>query len=174
MSLFTAGAFFGAGFAGPSGDYLGRRRTISLGCLIFTLGGGLQTGARTIAYLYSGRFLAGLGYVMSPRNRSANKTLIASLLSVGFLTMMIPLYQAEICHPSIRGRVTSLQQFMLGIGSLCAGWIGYGTYTNFSGTNNAQWQLPLGLQVAPAVFLGILITFFPEVSSDFHRVKSND
>ncbi|CAI7618307.1 hypothetical protein N7527_008734 [Penicillium freii] len=142
VSLFTAGAFFGAGFAGPSGDYLGRRRTISLGCLIFTLGGGLQTGARTIAYLYSGRFLAGLG--------------------VGFLTMMIPLYQAEICHPSIRGRVTSLQQFMLGIGSLCAGWIGYGTYTNFSGTNNAQWQLPLGLQVAPAVFLGILITFFPE------------
>lgn len=65
MALFTAGAFFGAGFAGPSGDYLGRRRTISLGCLIFTLGGGLQTGARTLAYLYSGRFLAGLGYVIS-------------------------------------------------------------------------------------------------------------
>ncbi|KAJ5186326.1 hypothetical protein N7449_011090 [Penicillium cf. viridicatum] len=142
VSLFTAGACVGAGFAGPSGDYLGRRRTISLGCLIFTLGGGLQTGARTIAYLYSGRFLAGLG--------------------VGFLTMMIPLYQAEICHPSIRGRVTALQQFMLGIGALCAGWIGYGTYTGISGDNNAQWQLPLGLQIAPAVFLGLLISFFPE------------
>ncbi|KAJ5926483.1 hypothetical protein N7516_008256 [Penicillium verrucosum] len=142
VSLFTAGACVGAGFAGPGGDYLGRRRTISLGCLIFTLGGGLQTGARSIAYLYSGRFLAGLG--------------------VGFLTMMIPLYQAEICHPSIRGRVTSLQQFMLGVGSLCAGWIGYGTYTGFSGDNHAQWQLPLGLQVAPAVFLGVLISFFPE------------
>lgn len=174
MSLFTAGACIGAGFAGPSGDYLGRRRTISLGCLIFTLGGGLQTGARTIDYLYSGRFLAGLGYVMSIRNRSPNKTLITLVLSVGFLTMMIPLYQAEICHPSIRGRVTSLQQFMLGIGALCAGWIGYGTYTGFSGDNNAQWQLPLGLQVAPAVFLGLLISFFPEVSSVFHRVKSND
>lgn len=86
------------------------------------------------------------------------------ILSVGFLTMMIPLYQAEICHPSIRGRVTSLQQFMLGVGSLCAGWIGYGTYTGFSGDNHAQWQLPLGLQVAPAVFLGVLISFFPEVS----------
>ncbi|KAJ5490284.1 hypothetical protein LT330_007572 [Penicillium expansum] len=142
VSLFTAGACVGAGFAGPSGDYLGRRRTISLGCLIFTLGGGLQTGARTIAYLYSGRFLAGLG--------------------VGFLTMMIPLYQAEICHPSIRGRVTALQQFMLGIGALCAGWIGYGTYTGFSPDNNAQWQLPLGLQIGPAVFLGLLISFFPE------------
>ncbi|KAJ5494499.1 hypothetical protein N7463_010586 [Penicillium fimorum] len=142
VSLFTAGACIGAGLAGPSGDYLGRRRTISVGCLIFTLGGGLQTGASTIDYLYSGRFLAGLG--------------------VGFLTMMIPLYQAEICHPSIRGRVTALQQFMLGIGALCATWIGYGTYTGFSATASAQWRLPLGLQIAPAVFLGVLITFFPE------------
>ncbi|OGE56639.1 hypothetical protein PENARI_c003G10435 [Penicillium arizonense] len=142
VSLFTAGAFFGAGFAGPSGDYLGRRRTISLGCLVFCLGGGLQTGARTIAYLYSGRLLAGFG--------------------VGFLTMMIPLYQAEICHPSIRGRVTALQQFMLGVGALCASWISYGTYVGFSPDNHAQWQLPLGLQVAPAVFLGLLIMFFPE------------
>ncbi|CAG7990604.1 unnamed protein product [Penicillium nalgiovense] len=142
VALFTAGACIGAGLAGPGGDLLGRRRTISLGCLIFTLGGCLQTAAKTLAYLYSGRLIAGLG--------------------VGFLTMMIPLYQAEICHPKIRGRVTSLQQFMLGIGSLCAASIGYGTYINFAPTNNAQWQLPLGLQIAPAVLLGLLISFFPE------------
>ncbi|KAE8152292.1 general substrate transporter [Aspergillus avenaceus] len=142
VSLFTAGAFAGAAFAGPTGDWIGRRLTISVGCVIFCLGGGLQTGARTVHYLYSGRFLAGLG--------------------VGFLTMIIPLYQAEICHPDIRGRVTSLQQFMLGVGSLCAAWISYGTYIGFSDTNDAQWQVPLGLQVAPAVFLGLLIMFFPE------------
>lgn len=59
--MFTTGAFFGACFAGPAGDYLGRRRTISLGCLVFTLGGALQTGAMSLAYLYSGRFFAGLG-----------------------------------------------------------------------------------------------------------------
>jgi MFS family permease len=61
VSMFTAGAFFGAGFAGPTGDYLGRRWTIAIGCLVFCLGGGLQTGAQTIAYLYTGRFFAGLG-----------------------------------------------------------------------------------------------------------------
>lgn len=77
--------------------------------------------------------------------------------------MIIPLYQAEICHPDIRGRVTALQQFMLGVGSLCAAWISYGTYIGFSETNDTQWQLPLGLQIAPAVFLGLLIMFFPEV-----------
>lgn len=101
------------------------------------------------------------------------QTLTTLFLSVGFLTMMIPLYQAEICHPSIRGRVTGLQQFMLGIGSLCAGWIGYGTYTGFAANDNAQWRLPLGLQIAPAVLLGLLISFFPEVGFGFHRLKPN-
>ncbi|KAJ5212548.1 uncharacterized protein N7498_004194 [Penicillium cinerascens] len=142
VSMFTTGAFFGAGLAGPSGDYLGRRKTISLGCLLFCLGGGLQTGAKTLAFLYTGRFFAGLG--------------------VGFLTMVIPLYQAEICHPKIRGRVTALQQFMLGVGALCASWIGYGTYIGFNPSNDAQWRLPLGIQIIPAVILGLLIVVFPE------------
>jgi MFS family permease len=41
-------------------------------------------------------------------------------LGVGFLVMIVPMYQAEISHPSIRGRVTGLQQFMLGIGAVVA------------------------------------------------------
>lgn len=45
---------------------------------------------------------------------------------VGFLVMIVPLYQAELVHPSIRGRVTALQQFMLGVGALAAAWISYG------------------------------------------------
>lgn len=61
VSMFTIGTFFGAGGAGPSGDYLGRRTTISSGCLIFCLGGCLKTGAQSLAYLYSGRFLSGFG-----------------------------------------------------------------------------------------------------------------
>lgn len=90
--------------------------------------------------------------------------------------MMIPLYQAEICHPSIRGRVTALQQFMLGVGALCATWIGYGAYTGIAPTNHAQWQVPLGIQVAPAVFLGLLISLFPEVSlcKDVNRMSLID
>jgi len=71
VSMFTTGAFFGAAFAGPSGDYLGRRLTIVVGGVIFVLGGSLQTGAANLGFLWSGRFLAGLG--------------------VGFLTMIIPM-----------------------------------------------------------------------------------
>jgi MFS family permease len=60
VSVFTGGAFVGAFFAGPAGDYLGRRFTILAGALIFLLGGGLQTGAQSLAYLYSGRCMCTL------------------------------------------------------------------------------------------------------------------
>lgn len=123
------------------GDRLGRRWTIAIGCAIYLLGGALQTGAQTLDYLWAGRWLAGLG--------------------VGFLVMIIPLYQAEISHPSIRGTVTALQQFMLGIGAFVAGWVSYGTYVGIKGST-AQWRVPLGLQMIPAVILGALIFTFPE------------
>ncbi|OTB09177.1 hypothetical protein M426DRAFT_70955 [Hypoxylon sp. CI-4A] len=142
VSLFTGGAFFGSGFAGLAGDVLGRRGTILLGALLFLLGGSIQTAAQTINYLYGGRAVAGLG--------------------VGFLTMIIreSVYQSEIAHPSIRGRVTGLQQFMLGIGAFLAGWISWGCFVNL--TNSGQWRIPLGIQNAPAVILAALILFFPE------------
>lgn len=135
VSLFTGGAVFGAFFAGPSGDWFGRRWTIFIGSIIFILGGGLQTGAQTYEYLYAGRAMAGLG--------------------VGFLTMIIPVYQGEICHPSIRGRVTGLQQFMLGIGALVATWLTWGTNVNLH--DERQWRIPLGIQIIPAIILAALI-----------------
>ncbi|KAH7084546.1 general substrate transporter [Paraphoma chrysanthemicola] len=142
VSVFTGGAFFGAGFAGPMGDKLGRRKTILVGALIFCLGGALQTGAQGLSYLYAGRSLAGVG--------------------VGILCMIIPVYQGELAHPDIRGRITALQQFMLGIGALSAAWISYGCYVGFEPTNDGQWRTSLGIQVIPAVFLAALILLFPE------------
>jgi sugar porter (SP) family MFS transporter len=85
-----------------------------------------------------------------------------SFFRTGYLTMIIPPYQSEICAPSIRGRVTSLQQFMLGIGSLMAAWISYGTYIGFPDSDSAQWRLALGIQIIPAVVLAALILLFPE------------
>lgn len=84
------------------------------------------------------------------------------LASVGALIMIVPLYQAELAHPSIRGRITSLQQLMLGAGNLIAAWISYGTYISFSDTDSAQWRIGLGLQILPALFLTSLILLFPE------------
>jgi len=140
VSLFTGGAFFGAFFAGYMSDYFGRRKTISAATVVFLLGACLQTAAQSLSYLWSGRFITGMG--------------------VGILAMVVPLYQAELAHPSIRGRVTALQQFMLGIGSLLASWASYGTYIHL--TDSGQWRIPLGIQMAPAIVLGTCIFFMPE------------
>ena len=51
---------------------------------------------------------------------------------------------------------------MLGIGALCASWISYGTFYGFSSTNDAQWRVPLGIQIVPALALAGLILLFPE------------
>ncbi len=99
---------------------------------MYLLGGALQTGAPNLHTMWAGRWIAGVG--------------------VGFLVMIIRLYQSEIAHPSIRGTITSLQQFMLGIGSFIAGWISYGTFVGLS--SQAQWRLPLAIQMLPAIVLG--------------------
>jgi hypothetical protein len=40
--------------------------------------------------------------------------------------MIIPIYQAEISHRRIRGRITSLQQLFNAIGQIFASWNAYG------------------------------------------------
>ena len=70
-------------------------------------------------------------------------------------------YQAELAHPSIRGRITALQQFMLGVGALVASWVSWAAHRDLTATS-AQWRVPLALQIVPALFLGALILVFPE------------
>jgi sugar porter (SP) family MFS transporter len=76
--------------------------------------------------------------------------------------MIIPLYQSELAHPSIRGRISATVQFMLGIGALAAAWISYGVDISFAADDDGQWRTSLGIQVIPAVFLAALIMVFPE------------
>ncbi|THY47914.1 general substrate transporter [Aureobasidium pullulans] len=142
VALFTAGCFCGA-FLASYTDPLGRRRTILLACCIFVVGGTVQTAGVIIAMLYVGRLIAGIG--------------------VGFLTMIIPIYQAELAHRKIRGKITSLQQLFNALGQIFATWIGYGCYMTWTHTGNSrEWRIPLGCQLVPAIFLGGLIMFFPE------------
>ncbi|KAI5274675.1 general substrate transporter [Aureobasidium subglaciale] len=142
VALFTAGCFCGAFLASYS-DSLGRRSTILLACCIFIVGGVIQTAGVVIAMLYVGRLIAGIG--------------------VGILTMIIPIYQAELAHRKIRGKITSLQQLFNALGQIFATWIGYGCYMTWAGTGNSkEWRIPLGCQMVPALFLGGLIMTFPE------------
>jgi len=119
--------------------HIGRKRTIQIGALVAVLGCSLQTGAQNVSYLIVGRLIAGL--------------------AIGCLSMVVPLYQSEISPPGMRGFLTGLTQFMISIGFLVANWIGYGCQFIRS---DAQWRVPLGVQVFPAtmLFLGMFILPF--------------
>ncbi len=51
-------SFFGALGAAPINNWIGRKKTLLLGCVIFTVGGVLQTAGMHLNYQYAGRFLA--------------------------------------------------------------------------------------------------------------------
>ncbi|KAJ7028938.1 general substrate transporter [Mycena alexandri] len=136
--------FFGMIPVAYAADLLGRRVTIQIGAGIYILGGALQTGAQNMSMMLAGRFFAGFG--------------------IGIMSDLAPLYQAEIAHPSIRGRLTTLQQFMLGIGAFVASWIVRDTFGCSAGLSGqaAEWRVPLGIQIIPALPLISFILLLPE------------
>ncbi|CDZ98511.1 general substrate transporter [Phaffia rhodozyma] len=140
-SMMLLGAFVGCIPSSLVADKFGRKKAIFVGSIIFIIGGSLQTAAQGLGEMLAGRGLAGVG--------------------IGMLSFLAPLYQAEIAHPSIRGRLTTLQQFFLGIGAFIASFMGYGFYTNYPG-REIQWRVPLGIQILPALPLAALIFLFPE------------
>lgn len=68
------------------------------------------------------------------------------------------MYQSEIAPPEVRGSLVSLQQLAITSGILIAFWIDFGTQYI---PNEAQWRVPLCLQLLLGIFLGIGILFFP-------------
>jgi len=60
-SILSAGTFFGAIIAGDLADFIGRRMTIILGCLIFAVGGILETASTGLNVMVGGRLVAGFG-----------------------------------------------------------------------------------------------------------------
>ena len=61
-----------------------------VGALLALIGSAIQTGGVNIGMLVAGRLIAGLG--------------------LGVLTMVIPMYNAEIAHPSVRGLLAGMLQ----------------------------------------------------------------
>lgn len=60
-SILSAGTFFGAIVAGDIADFIGRRPTIIMGCLIFFVGCILEIASTGLGLMVPGRFICGLG-----------------------------------------------------------------------------------------------------------------
>jgi MFS family permease len=78
--------------------------------------------------------------------------------------MAVPLYNAELAPPEVRGSLVALQQLAITFGIMISFWIDYGTnYIGGTGEtqSEAAWRIPLALQLAPALVLGVGILFMP-------------
>ncbi|UJR07838.1 hypothetical protein I4U23_012121 [Adineta vaga] len=140
VGVMSVGCFVGALLAGQASDRFSRKYSIVLFSVIFVLSGALQGGSSNLTILLISRLIAGI--------------------SVGALSMIVPVYQSEISTKEIRGRLVSFQQWAITIGIAVSFWTNYGTNLYFT-SSSASWRIPLGLQVLPALILAIGIPFFP-------------
>lgn len=170
VSALELGAWFGALLNGWLSDKISRKYSMMVAVLIFTLGTGFQVGAQNPAMLFAGRTIGGIG--------------------IGMFSMVIPLYQAEIAPPELRGSLVSLQQLSITIGTCIAFWLDYGmhfvggTHCDPQGVANpfdkngsfdaslahghtclgektVSWRVPLALQLIPAWILFFGMFFLP-------------
>lgn len=144
VAILELGAWVGVLLTGYLADKLSRKYTIVLAVIIFCIGVVVQTAAFHPSSILGGRFITGLG--------------------VGSLSMAVPLYNAELAPPEVRGSLVALQQLAITFGIMVSFWIDYGT--NFIGGSGATqreaaWRVPLGLQLVPAIILGVGILFMP-------------
>lgn len=103
VSTFQAGCFFGALFTFPIAEKWGRKKTIMGASLVFLLGGALMTAAQgSLAYIYAGRAIAGLG--------------------IGASSLTVPVYIAETAPPSIRGRLVGIFEIASQGGGMLGFW----------------------------------------------------
>jgi MFS family permease len=97
-----------------------------------------------MAMIFVGRFIAGI--------------------SIGMLSMAVPLYLGELAPPNIRGSLIALQQLGITVGIMVAFWLDYGTQ-NIGGTGDGlsqiAWRLSLALQCLPSAILAAGTLFLP-------------
>lgn len=148
VSLLSAGTFFGALTAAPTGDILGRRLGLVASCVVFTIGVILQTAATAIPMFVAGRFFAGYG--------------------VGMISALIPLYQSETAPKWIRGSIVGAYQLAITIGILLASIVDNATKNR---NDTGSYRIPIAVQFAWAIIIVAGMLILPETPR-FHIKKA--
>lgn len=144
VSVYQAGAFFGALGAYASSYYIGRRKSLIAWVLVFILGAGMMLGAnreRGLGLIIGGRVLAGLG--------------------VGGCSNMVPIYISELSPPAVRGRLVGIYEMGWQVGGLVGFWINYGLQETMA-PSHSQWIIPFAVQLIPAGCLLLGAFWMPE------------
>ncbi|KAF7142562.1 hypothetical protein RHSIM_Rhsim05G0075200 [Rhododendron simsii] len=139
MGIIELYSLLGAGAAGRTSDWVGRRYTIVIAAALFFAGALFSAVATNYAILMVGRFIAGLG--------------------VGFALLIAPVYTTELAPASSRGFLTSFPEVFINAG-VCLGFIS--NYAFQSLPQNLGWRVMIGLGVVPPIFLALGVLTMPE------------
>ncbi|KAI8290904.1 hypothetical protein K4K60_004050 [Colletotrichum sp. SAR11_57] len=118
-SAMPLGAVGGALILSPCNEYLGRRMSIIVSCVLYTIGAALCAGAMNFGMIVSARVILGMG--------------------VGLEGGTVPVYVAETAERRIRGNVVSLYQLNIALGEV----LGYAVAAMFLHVKG-NWRFILG------------------------------
>ncbi|PON26950.1 galactose-proton symporter, partial [Trichoderma gamsii] len=134
VSTLQAGCFAACFVTSWLTDRYGRRATLIGSGMLTIIGIIFQASSSakgTLAVMYVGRFIAGLG--------------------IGAASALTPLYVSECAPRAIRGGLTAFYQLFNVFGIMVAFWVNYGCLLHVKAP--AIYIVPLTLQALPAVFM---------------------
>jgi MFS family permease len=104
-SILELGAWFGTLISGFMAETCSRKYGILIATTVFIIGVVVQATASVNGHnsILGGRFITGMG--------------------VGSLSMIVPMYNAEVSPPEVRGSLVALQQLAICLGIMVSFWI---------------------------------------------------
>lgn len=144
IALYEIGCMFSALSTIYLGDKLGRLKTIFLGASIMLVGGALQACSYTLAHLIVARIVTGLGN--------------------GFITATVPVWQAEVAKPEMRGKLIMMEGSLIALGITISYWVDFAFYflDGWDTIHQVSWRFPVAFQCIFPIIILPLILKFPE------------
>ena len=144
IALYEIGCMFSALSTIYLGDKLGRLKTIFLGAVIMMVGGALQACSYTLAHLIVARIVTGVGN--------------------GFITATVPVWQAEVAKPEMRGKLIMMEGSLIALGITISYWVDFAFYflDGWETENQVSWRFPVAFQCIFPIIILPLILKFPE------------
>ncbi|KAK4337420.1 hypothetical protein RND71_043877 [Anisodus tanguticus] len=135
VSITILSAWLFSLVSGYWADYLGRKKTILISSIVFTIGSLLMAIASSVSFLIIGRLILGIG--------------------IGLSSSTIPIFIAEISLPYNRGHLVTIYNCLLTFGQFFAGIVA----GIFSTRLIDGWRFMVGLAALPS-FLQLFYLFF--------------
>ncbi|WP_432798201.1 sugar porter family MFS transporter [Poriferisphaera sp. WC338] len=146
-SSLLIGGLIGAAGAGVIADWIGRKYSNLLAMLFTLIGTFVTVIAPSVEWLIIGRLIMGVG--------------------IGSLTVVVPLYIAELSPPMYRGTFVTVFQLATTFGIMMA----YAVDTGFA--SEGAWRWMFGVNLFPAV-LAVILLFFVPVSPRWLITKNRE